>query len=51
MISALEVVAKTIQTNASDQIVELDVSTLVSGIYTLKVVTGDKVMHQQFVKL
>ncbi|HEX8279358.1 MAG TPA: T9SS type A sorting domain-containing protein [Segetibacter sp.] len=42
---------KTIQLNASDKVVQVDVSSLVSGVYTIKVMSGDKVMYKQFVKL
>ena len=51
VISASGVVMKTIQSNASDKVVQLDVSSLISGVYTVKVVSGDKVMYKRFVKL
>ncbi len=51
VISALGVVMKTIQSNSSTQIVPLDVSSLASGVYTIKVICADKVMYKQFIKL
>ncbi len=51
VISASGVVMKVIQSNASNKVVQLDVSSLVSGVYTIKVVSRDKVMYKQFVKL
>ncbi len=51
IISASGVLMKTIQSNASDKVVQLDVSSMVSGVYTIKVVNGDKVMFKQFVKM
>ena len=42
---------KTIYANATNKIVQLDVSSFASGVYTAKVVNGDKVMYKQFVKL
>ncbi|WP_018616888.1 Ig-like domain-containing protein [Segetibacter koreensis] len=49
IISASGVVAKTIQTSNSN--VQIDVSSLTEGVYTVKVVSGDKVTYKQFVKL
>ena len=51
VISSAGVVMKTIQSNASNKVVQLNVSSLVSGVYTLKVVSGDNVSFKQFVKL
>ena len=51
VMSSTGVLLKTIQSNASNKVVQLDVSTLVSGVYTIKVMSGDKVMNKQFVKL
>ena len=51
VMSATGVVMKTIQSNASNKVVQLDVSSLVSGVYTVKIVSGDKVTYKQFVKL
>jgi len=39
-----------VQTSSSSQ-TQLDVSSLASGVYTIKIVSGDKVMFKQFVKL
>jgi hypothetical protein len=49
--SAPGALMKTIQLNNLNKVVQLDVSTLVSGVYTIKVISGDKVMNKQFVKL
>ncbi len=51
VISALGVVMKTVNSNTSKQTVQLDVSSLANGVYTLKVVSGGKMMYRQFVKL
>lgn len=51
VISASGVVMKTIQSNISNKVVQLDVSSMVSGVYTIKVVSGYKAMYKQFVKL
>ncbi|MEJ7681147.1 MAG: T9SS type A sorting domain-containing protein [Segetibacter sp.] len=50
IISASGVVEKTIYT-PSNQIMQMDVSFLKSGVYFLKVLSGDEVLHTQFVKL
>ena len=49
VISASGVLMKTVRANSASQL--LDVSSLASGVYTVKVVSGDKVMCQQFLKL
>jgi hypothetical protein len=49
--SASGVVVKTINVNTSNKVVQLDASSLASGVYTIKVMSGDKVMYKQFVKL
>ena len=51
VVSAAGVVQKTMQSNTSNKAVQMDVSSLVSGVYTVKVICGDKVMFKQFVKL
>ena len=51
VISASGIIMKTIQSINSNKVVQLDVSSLVSGAYTVKVVSGDKMVHKQFVKL
>lgn len=51
VISAAGVVMKTIRTNSSNQVVPLDVSSLASGVYTIKVISGDKILYKPFVKL
>ncbi len=51
VISASGVVMKTIQSGNLNKVVPLDVSSLQSGVYTIKVVNGDKVMFKQFVKM
>lgn len=42
---------KTIRSNTSGQVVQMDVSSLNNGVYIIKVVCGNKVLSQQFVKL
>lgn len=49
IISASGVVMKTIQANNQNQ--QIDISSIASGVYTVKVVSGDKTMYKQFVKL
>lgn len=51
IISASGVVVKTMRTKSSAQTVQLDVSSLPSGVYTIKLMSGDKVINTQFVKL
>jgi hypothetical protein len=51
IISASGAQLKTIQSNTSNKAVQLDVSSLVSGVYTIKIISEDKVMWRQFVKL
>lgn len=51
ILSASGAAVKTINTNASNKVIQLDVSSLVRGVYVLKILSGDKVMYQQFVKL
>ena len=51
VMSAPGVLMKTIQLNNLNKVVQLDVSTLVSGVYTIKVINGNKVAYKQFVKL
>jgi uncharacterized delta-60 repeat protein len=50
IISASGVVMKTMQINSLSQ-TQLDVSSLASGVYTIKVISGEKVVYKQFVKL
>lgn len=50
VISASGAVLKTIQ-SGSAKTIQLDVSSLVSGVYTIKLASGDKVMYKQFLKL
>jgi uncharacterized delta-60 repeat protein len=51
VISLSGIVMKTMQTNSSAKTVQLDVSSLAKGVYTIKMISGDKVMYKQFVKL
>jgi hypothetical protein len=51
IVSASGVVLKTIQSNGLSRLVQLDVSSLVAGIYSVKVTCGDKVIYRQFVKI
>jgi uncharacterized repeat protein (TIGR03803 family) len=50
VISASGVVMKTMQTNNFSQ-TQVDVSSLVSGVYTIKIISGGDIMYKQFVKL
>ena len=49
IISSAGMVLKTMHINNS--LTQLNVSTLASGTYTLKIISGDRVMYKQFVKL
>lgn len=51
VISASGVVMKMMQSNSSAKTVQLDISLLVGGVYTVKVMSGDKALCKQFVKL
>jgi hypothetical protein len=51
LMSSTGVLLKTIQSNASDKVVQVEVSSLASGVYTIKVINGEKVAYKQFVKL
>jgi hypothetical protein len=42
---------KTIQPGTATKTVQLDVSSLTPGTYFIKIISGDKVMHKQFVKM
>lgn len=50
IISASGILLKTKQLKSSDQTMQLNVSSLVSGMYTIKIVSDDKVMYKQFLK-
>jgi len=41
---------KTIQTNTSNQIVKVNVSSLAAGMYLVQIVSGDMLVHKQFFK-
>ena len=49
IISVSGIVLKTIHIN--NAATRLDVSSLISGVYTIKIISGDKVLHNRFVKL
>lgn len=51
VLSSSGMIMKTVQSNTSDQNVQLDVSSLQSGIYIIRIVSGDKILSKQFVKL
>ncbi len=51
VISVSGIAMKTTQLNSSNQTIQLDVSSLARGVYTMKMVYGDKIMYRQFVKL
>ncbi len=50
VVSVSGVVVKTIQ-KTSNQIMQMDVSSLSPGVYFLKILSGDKILYTQFVKL
>ena len=51
VLSVSGVIIKTIQSNTLNKNVQLDVSSLSAGVYFIKVISGDKVVYKQFVKL
>ncbi len=51
VISASGVVIKKMRSNSSAKTIQLDVSSLVRGVYTIKFISGDKVLYKQSVKL
>ncbi len=51
IISSSGVIMKTIKSSGSNQTIPLNVSSLASGVYTVKIINGDKVMNKQFIKL
>ncbi|MEO6454590.1 MAG: Ig-like domain-containing protein, partial [Ginsengibacter sp.] len=51
IISSSGVTVKTIKSKGSDQTMQLNVSLLPSGVYTIKIANGDKVINKQFVKM
>ena len=50
VLSASGAVMKTVNSNNTIKVLQLDVSSLVSGVYIVKVISGDKVMYKRFVK-
>jgi hypothetical protein len=51
VLSASGIAIKTIQLNSLNRVVQVDVSSLVSGVYTVKVVSGGTIIFRQCVKL
>jgi uncharacterized delta-60 repeat protein len=51
VISTSGVAERVIQLSNSAKTLQLDVSSLVKGVYTIRLITGNKVMYKQFVKL
>jgi len=51
VLSVSGVVIKTIQPNALNKKIQLDISSLSAGVYYIKLINGDKVLYKQFVKL
>ncbi|WP_018615328.1 Ig-like domain-containing protein [Segetibacter koreensis] len=52
IISTSGVLLQTIQSNNSPaRVIQLDVSSVTSGVYTIKIMSGDKVVYKRFVKL
>ena len=50
IISASGALIRTMQAHGSSKVIQLDVSALASGVYTVKLISGDKVLYKQFVK-
>ncbi len=51
IISASGITIKTMQISGSNQLILLNVSSLTSGMYIVRIVNGDKIINKQFVKL
>lgn len=51
VIPATEIIVKTLQVTGIGRVLELNVSSLIKGVYTIKMTCGDKVTYRQFVKL
>ena len=51
VLSSSGVVIKTMQLNNLNKVVQLDVSTMVRGVYIIKVTSGSKMVVKQFLKL
>ena len=51
VISATGVVMKMMQIKSLTRTIPLDVSSLLRGEYTVKIISGDKVLYKQFLKL
>jgi predicted phage tail protein len=51
VVSASGVLMKTMQSNTSTKTIQMDVSSFAKGIYTIKLISGNKVLYKQFVKL
>jgi hypothetical protein len=45
------VVVKIIEVNNSSQVISLDVSSLINGVYTIKIQCGDEEVSKQFIKI
>ncbi len=50
IISASGVVMQTMRTTSPEQTVQLDVSSLERGVYTINLIVGEKVLYNKFVK-
>ena len=51
LISTAVIVVKTMQLNTSNKVVQMDVSSLIPRVYTVKVLNGERVVYKEFVKL
>jgi hypothetical protein len=51
ILNADGVVLKTIYTSSINQSLQLNVASLATGIFTIKIISGDKIMYKQFVKM
>ena len=50
ILSISGILLKTINSNKSNSVVQVDVSSLMAGTYLLQAVSGDKIVYKQFVK-
>ncbi|MEJ7683887.1 MAG: T9SS type A sorting domain-containing protein [Segetibacter sp.] len=51
VLSISGVLNKTIHSSTSNHVVQVDVSSLQKGVYIVRIISGDKMMNKQFIKL
>ncbi len=51
VISASGIIMKTLRSNSSTEKIQLDVSSYGSGVYAVKIISGERIRYRQFVKL